>query len=47
VARLRAAARPFVRPGRRVQPVYELIVTVVQGSAGADGNYSRDIDAAH
>lgn len=43
MGRLRTAARPFAGPGRRVQPVYELISTVVQGAAGADGSYSRDI----
>ncbi len=44
MGRLRAATQPFARPDRPAQPVYELITTVVQGSAGADGTYSHDID---
>lgn len=43
MGRLRAATRPFARPGRQAQPVYELITTVVQGAAGPDGTYSNDI----
>ena len=54
--RLRRAARPFKRPGERLQPVFELIVTVADASPGADGDYNHDIlhslvqryiDAAH
>jgi len=54
--RLRKAARPFARPGRPAQIVYELIVTVADGVPGADRDYSHDIsrdkvqgfiDAAH
>ncbi|MFN8190784.1 MAG: hypothetical protein U0R78_10180 [Nocardioidaceae bacterium] len=54
--RLRRAARPFARPGRPVQPVYELIVTIADASPGRSGDYShaiartavqRYIDAAH
>lgn len=44
--RLREAARPFGRTGRKVQIVYELIVTVADGSAGSDGDYSHDIARA-
>lgn len=55
-ARLTRAARPFKRKGERIQPVYELIVTVADASPGSDGDYSHDIlhslvqqyiDAAH
>ncbi len=41
--RLRRAARPYARSGRKVQIVYELIVTIADGSAGSDGDYSHDI----
>lgn len=41
--RLRKAARPFGQTGRKVQIVYELIVTIADGSAGSDGDYSHDI----
>jgi len=41
--RLRRAARPYARPDRPAQIVYELIVTVADGSPGADGDYSHDI----
>ncbi len=41
--RLRAAARPFGHSGRKVQIVYELIVTIADGSPGADGSYSHDV----
>jgi hypothetical protein len=44
--RLRAAAKPFSRPNRPVQIVYELIVTVADPKPGADGDYSHDIDRA-
>lgn len=42
--RLQAAARPFARGGRQVQPVFELIVTVAHASPGRSGTYSADID---
>ena len=54
--RLVRAAEPFGREGERVQPVYELIVTVADAVPGPDGDYSHDIstgsvreyiDAAH
>jgi hypothetical protein len=43
--RLRRAARPFKREGERIQPVYELIVTVADAIPGADGDFSHDIPA--
>jgi hypothetical protein len=54
--RLWRAARPFELPGERVQPVYELIVTVADPIPGPHGAFSHDIarervqeyvDAAH
>ena len=42
--RVMRAARPFQREGERVQPVYELIVTVADRHAGRDGDFSHDID---
>lgn len=44
--RLMRAAKPFLRAGHPVQPVYELIVTVADGYAGKDGSYSHDIARA-
>ncbi|CUR56501.1 exported hypothetical protein [metagenome] len=44
--RLRAAAKPFARPGRPVQIVYELIVTVADGHPGEGRDFSHDIDRA-
>ncbi|MGI8577193.1 MAG: hypothetical protein ACR2KG_04585 [Nocardioidaceae bacterium] len=44
--RLRKAAAPFAQGGRKVQIVYELIVTVADGFPGPDGNYSHDISHA-
>ncbi|MBZ5737209.1 hypothetical protein [Nocardioides mangrovi] len=41
--RLRAAAQPFARHGYDVRHVYELIVTIADGSPGPDGDYSHDI----
>jgi hypothetical protein len=41
--RLMRAARPFRRAGEHIQPVYELIVTVADGSPGPDGDFSHDI----
>jgi len=54
--RLLRASRPFARPGRPVQPVYELIVTIADAYPGRSGRFSHDlpreavqryIDAAH
>lgn len=42
-ARLRRAAEPFLRPGQTVQPVYGLIVTVADATAGPNGDFSHDI----
>ncbi|WP_137293343.1 hypothetical protein [Nocardioides dongxiaopingii] len=44
--RLLREARTFARPGRPVQPVYELIVTVADGVPGHDGDYSHDVPRA-
>jgi hypothetical protein len=41
--RLMRAARPFREPGERLQPVYELIVTVADRSPGPDHAFSHDI----
>ncbi len=45
--RLMRAAEPFRRPGEQIQPVYELIVTVADGSPGPDHDYSHDIPASY
>ncbi len=45
--RLMRAARPFREPGEQIQPVYELIVTVADGSPGPDHDYSHDIPRAY
>jgi hypothetical protein len=45
--RLLRAARPFLEPGEQLQPVYELIVTIADGSPGRDHDYSHDIPAAY
>ncbi len=54
--RLREAAKPFARPGRPAQIVYELIATVADATPGRGRDYSHDIarakvqqfiDAAH
>jgi hypothetical protein len=42
--RVHRAAVPFRRPGRPVQVVYELIVTIADRAPGRDGDYSHDID---
>lgn len=42
-ARLRRAGRPFATKDRKVQPVYELIVTVVDARPGRGRDYSHDI----
>ena len=41
------AAEPFREPGEQIQPVYELIVTVADGSPGPDHDYSHDIPASY
>ena len=41
--RLERVARRFRLPGERIQPVYELIVTIADRSPGPDGDYSHDI----
>jgi hypothetical protein len=41
--RLRRQAAAYARPDRPAQIVYELIVTVADGSPGRDGDYSHDI----
>lgn len=45
-ARLVRAGRPFARNGRRVQPVFELIVTVAHAGPTRTGTYSSDISRA-
>lgn len=40
---LLSTAEPFARDGQRIQPVYELIVTVADSRPGVDGDYSRHI----
>lgn len=45
--RLRLAAAPFAQAGDRIQPVYELIVTVADAIPGSDGDYSHDIATDH
>ncbi len=41
--RLRRAARPYAREGQRVQPVYELIVTIADARPGPDGDHSHHL----
>lgn len=41
VARVKAAAARFNQPQRKATGAFEMIVTVAQASAGADGNYSH------
>lgn len=41
--RLKRAAQAFAVGGRRVQPVFELIVTVAHAGPGKSGQYSSDI----
>lgn len=41
VGRVNAAAAPFNAPDKRAVGAFEMIVTVAQRSAGADGNYSH------
>jgi hypothetical protein len=45
--RLRAAARPFGTPHRKVQIVYELISSVADSYAGSDGDYSHFIPTSY
>ncbi len=45
--RLMRAAAPFRQPGEQIQPVYELIVTVADGSPGPDHDFSHDIPARY
>jgi hypothetical protein len=45
--RLMRAAEPFREPGEQIQPVYELIVTVADGSPGPDHDYSHDIPVSY
>lgn len=45
-ARVEEAAAPFAQPDRPVLPAFELIVTVAQAAAGADGDYSAPTDLA-
>lgn len=40
---LRRAARKFKRPGEKIVPVYELIVTIADAAPGKDGDYNHDI----
>lgn len=41
--RLMREARKFRRPGTRIQPVFELIVTVADAYPGRDGDFNHDI----
>lgn len=41
--RLRQAAAAYAGPGRRVQPAFEVIVSLAREHPGADGDYSTDI----
>jgi hypothetical protein len=45
--RLWAAARPFKKEGERIQPVFELIVTVADARPGKDGDFNHDIRRAY
>lgn len=40
---LRRAGRKFKRPGEKIVPVYELIVTIADATPGKDGDYNHDI----
>ncbi|MDO7869109.1 hypothetical protein [Nocardioides jiangxiensis] len=44
-ARVEKAAAPFRRAGLPAQPVFELIVTIADRYAGADGDYNHDVPA--
>jgi hypothetical protein len=44
--RLRAAAEPFAHGGVKTQIVYELIASIADAGAGADGDYSHYVDDA-
>lgn len=41
--RLIRAAKPFAGPGRKIQPVYEVIVTVADARPGKDRDFSHDV----
>lgn len=43
IGRLTRAARAFERPGRPVQVVFELIVTIADAGPGPDGDYNHDL----
>lgn len=43
IGRLTRTARAFARPGRPVQVVYELIVTIADAGPGPDGDYNHDL----
>lgn len=44
--RLRRAAAAYAGPGRRVQPVFEVVVSLAREKPGRDGDYSTDISRA-
>ncbi len=46
IGRLRRAAAPYAGPGRRVQPVFELIVSIADRSPGPDRDFSHDLGRA-
>ncbi|MGA8847499.1 MAG: hypothetical protein WB471_12865 [Nocardioides sp.] len=46
IGRLTRAAQAFARPGRPVQVVYELIVTIADAVPGPGGDYNHDIPRA-
>ncbi len=46
VARVQRAAAPFSTPDKKAVGAFEMIVTVAQASAGADGNYSHPSNLA-
>ncbi|WP_323791791.1 hypothetical protein [Nocardioides sp.] len=46
IGRLTRAARAFERPGRPVQVVFELIVTIADAVPGPDGDFNHDIARA-
>lgn len=43
IDRLDRAAQAFARPGRPVQVVFELIVTIADATPGPDGDYAHDL----
>ncbi len=44
--RLRRAARPFAKKGQRIQPVYELIVTIADPRPGPGGDFNHHLGRA-